>query len=555
MKLRVLAGACAILLSLAAPAAAKSYSADHFDSTVRVQPDGSLDVTETVVFRFIEGTFTEVFRELPLQRTDGIDVAGAEMQGQRMPFGQERGTVEVRQRNGRVRVVWRFRPVEEATRQFVLHYRVRGVVRQERDADVLVWRALPSEHRYPIAASAIRFELPVAPLTEPGITLRKTKFHQVSFRGTVAEVAGQRIDRNGGIDVGFRFPPRTVAAIAPAWQQRTARIDGGAPKWIAAALLLFAAGVVLLIMWRQSYDAPPPLAAAAPAGVPQPPDLQSPAIAGVLAANGRPALEHAMAAMFAMADRGELLIEEEPKALFGSRSFQVTRRGRGEGLRPHEEQILEVMFGDRGGTDEAVSLTKARSRLTRRWKRISASIEQELAAAGLLDEGRKALRRRYTAAGVAFVALAALAVAPALPFMERFGPWPLLVAAALAAIGLTSLVFSATITPLSNEGVRRAHQWRGYRKHLRNVAGGRETAAGAAMPRLLPYAVALGLASAWAKFMKTQPHITPAWFRAMTAGDSAAFVAFVAHGGAGATSGAGGGAGGGAAGGGASGAG
>ena len=554
MRLRALVGVGVILLSIVTPAAAKSYSADRFDAVIRVQPDGSLDVTETVVFSFTEGTFSEVYRELPARRTDGIEVVRAEMQGRRMPFGSEPGTVEIRQRNGRVRVLWRFRPTEGAAREFVLHYRVRGAVRHESDADVLVWRALPTEHRYAIASSAVRFELPVAPLGEPGVTLRKTKFHQVSFRGTVAEVAGQRIGSNGGIDVSFRFPPRSVAPIAPLWQQRVARIDADAPKWMAGAVLLFALGLVLLIMWRQAYDAPPAAASASRGGVPHPPDQQAPAVVGVLAANGRPALEHAMAAMFALADRGELLIEEEPKARFGSRNFHVTRRGRGEGLLPHEQQILEVMFHHRAGVDQRVSLAQARGRLTRRWRKISAAILGELAAAGLLDSGRRALRRRYTAAGVAFLVLATLAVVPAMPFIDRLGPWPLLIAAALAASAVASFIFAATITPLSNDGVRRAEQWREFRKHLRDVAGGKGVAPGVPMARLLPYAVALGLASAWAKFMKTQAHIAPPWFRAMSAGDATAFVAFVAHGGAGATSGAGGGAGGGGAGGGASGA-
>jgi len=41
----------AVLLSVA-PAAGKSYLADRFDSIVRVQQDGTLDVTETIVFHF-----------------------------------------------------------------------------------------------------------------------------------------------------------------------------------------------------------------------------------------------------------------------------------------------------------------------------------------------------------------------------------------------------------------------------------------------------------------------------------------------------------------------
>ena len=79
------------------------------------------------------------------------------------------------------------------------------------------------------------------------------------------------------------------------------------------------------------------------------------------------------------------------------------------------------------------------------------------------------------------------------------------------------------------------------------------------LSNVLPIAIALGLAASWAKFLKTQGLPAPAWFRALpSGGDNAAFVAFIAHGGAsaqgGAHSAAGGGAGA-AAGGGASGAG
>ena len=113
--------------------------------------------------RFESGTFREVFREIPARRTDGIEVMRAEMQGVPLPFGTEAGTVEVRQRNGRVRVVWRFRPVEEVTRTFVLNYRVKGVLRQEGGADLLVWRGTPGEHVHD-RTSTLRFELPGSPL-------------------------------------------------------------------------------------------------------------------------------------------------------------------------------------------------------------------------------------------------------------------------------------------------------------------------------------------------------------------------------------------------------
>ena len=549
--------ACLFGVAFAQPAAAKSYSADRFDSVVRVLADGSLDVTETVVFRFIDGTFKEVFREVPGRRTDEVEIVRAEMDGQTMPFGDELGTVSVRQNNGRTRVLWRFRPIEQVTRTFVLNYRVRGAVRHEGDADVLVWRTTPSEHAYGIESSTTRFELPVQPLRAPGVTTRKTGPHHVSTNGNVVEISTGQIAKNGWVDAGFRFPARSVASVAPRWQQRAAEMDASAPKWVAAAALVFAAGLILLLAWRQAYDAPPPEPISTGMEFQQPPDDLNPGLSGALSANGGAALEHAMASIFALADRGVLGIEEEPRRMLGSRNFEITRRTATGPLLPHQERIVEVMFRERSGSSEKVSLAKARHRLTSRWSKVAKAFQEELGAAGFLDEARWGLRRRYRLAAVVFMVSAAIAGVPVIPLIGRLGPWPLLIPAALLALGLASLIVGSTIVVLSNEGVRRARQWRAYKTYLRMVAGGKKPAGGGSLGRALPYAVALGLASAWAKFLKTQPQLAPSWFRALPTSttDSAAFVAFVAHGGAGASSGAHGGAGGGAAGGGGSGAG
>ena len=58
----------------------------------------------------------------------------------------------------------------------------------------------------------------------------------------------------------------------------------------------------------------------------QPPDTVSAGLSGVLAANGRAALEHAMASIFSLAERGVLAIEEEPRRMLGTRHFEITRR-------------------------------------------------------------------------------------------------------------------------------------------------------------------------------------------------------------------------------------
>ena len=538
---------CACILFVAAssaPAAAKSYSADRFDATVRVLPDGTLDVTETVVFRFEDGTFREVFREIPVRRTDGIEIVRAEMQGEPLPFGTDAGTVEVRQRDGRVRIVWRFRPIDQATRSFSVAYRVRGAVREEGGADVLVWRGTPGGHGYTIGTSTIRFELPVTPIAPPKVSTRRTATFEVSRPANAVEVRASRIGRNGWVDTELHLPARSVLAAPPAWQQRATRIHAQSVNWIAGAATVIGAGLVLLIAWRQGYDRPPHQETARVVSAHAPDDL-GPTLGGVVASNGRTTLEHAMAALFAVADRGEIDIQEKPRGMLGQRDFELTRRAARTTIAPYEQRVLDLAFGGASAPGGTVSLSRARTRITRGFRKVSADVTQALFAAGLLDPARIALRRRYQAAGIVMLVLALLGLIPAIILIDGHGPWTLLIPAALLVLAFTALIFSVTITPLSNDGFRRGHRWRAYKEHLSRIARGREQAAGASLPGVLPIAIALGLAGTWARFLKTQRLAAPSWFHALsTDSDNAAFVAFIAHGGASAHDGAHGGAGG-----------
>jgi len=105
-------------------------------------------------------------------------------------------------------------------------------------------------------------------------------------------------------------------------------------------------------------------------------------------------------------------------------------------------------------------------------------------------------------------------------------------------VAICAFIFGAATTPLSNDGVRRAARWREYRRHLTAVAQGKQSPAGHAISTLLPFAVALGLADAWSKFLKRQGHTVPKWFHALPASDGhSAFPAFIATGGAGVAAG------------------
>ena len=523
-----------ILAGAGAVVQAKSYSADRFDTRIEVLRGGSIRVTETVVLRFDDGSFTQFYRVIPTRNTDGITVESAALDGTVLPPGAGAGQVEISGRD-RIRVTWRFAPVGHASHRFDLTYLVRGAVRQEADADVLAWRSLPTEHQYAIRGSVIDLLLPAAPVRAPSAALHRVADSIVTMDGSRARIAVTDIRSNGWVEAWVRLPRGTVLDAPPVWQQRAIAARALAPNWAFAAGLVLVAGLGALLAARHGYEPPEDTWIAVTSGS-NPPDSLPPAMAGPLVSNGSIRLEHVMAAVFAMAERGELAIEERPRSL-GHRNFALARTASSATLEPYEQAALTIAFGGNEPESPSVDLQTARRRLTRQFRRFSLPLTAAMLAAGLFDERRGNLRRRFRAIGAVALVLAAITPIPVLAFRDRFGAWPFLVSAALVIVGITALGFYAAHTPLSNEGVRRARQWRAFREYLREVARDREPSpADSDARRLLPFAVALGVAAPWSAYLKRHRPAAPPWFRAITGGrqDSGAFAALVAHGGAGA---------------------
>ena len=238
-----------------------------------------------------------------------------------------------------------------------------------------------------------------------------------------------------------------------------------------------------------------------------------------------------MAALFALADRGEVAITEGPRAL-GQRTFAVARMRTGRPLAVHEQGAVDIIFADRDGPD-LVSLSKARSRLARRLRKFSTAVEAEMTGADLMDEGRRTVRRRYMRVGIVAMLGGSLVAVPLALFVDQYQGWPMLIPGALVMVSVAALICAAAHSVLSNDGVRRARQWRGFQKYLTEVARDRAHSPSDGAARLLPLAVAVGLAPAWSKYLKHHHAHVPAWFRANATSDSGeAFAALVATGGA-----------------------
>jgi uncharacterized membrane protein YgcG len=541
------------LLTAGATAEAKTYSAERYDSRIRVLADGSLEIVETVVFRFEDGSFTYVYREIPTRRTDAIEIVSADMDGRRLPFGTDAGEVEVRRR-APVHVRWHFAPRSGTSHTFVLTYIVRGVVRKSAGGDVLEWVALPTKHDYRIDSSEVVLESSVPFNSAPLVESRRVDNSSVEPGRERVQVLGRGIRKDGWIKARLQWTDSSVIAAAPAWQQRQLAATALGPRWMTAALAIFGTGLILFFGLRQGYDSPPRSIGASSQGADSPPDDLRPALAGAVASNGRVHMQHAMSTLFLLADRGAVSITEEPKR-WGHRQFMLHRGGTGAASAPEEQVLLSAAFHQKKRDVETVTLDKARTSVASQMRGFRKAVQAELRNQGLWSDDRAAVRSRYLTVSFVLLFLALAGVIPAIVLSDRFEGWALLPAAAVGTLSIIGFIIYGALTPLSNEGVKRSEAWLSYQKHLKNVAREKAQLVRESPSRLLPFAVALGLAGAWSKFFKHHPGDLPPWFRTIDQ-DHRAFPAFIAAGGAGEGGGAGGGVGaGGAAGGGGSGAG
>jgi hypothetical protein len=542
----VLVGLLGLLPAAAAAQGSGRYNAQRFDVVATPSRGGDLAVTETIVFAFQSGTFRRVWRELPTSRTDGIDIVEGRMDGRVLPRGSEPLGLEVSGRS-RVKVQWNFAPVGPSLHTFELRYVAHGVVSRQPDADVLRWRALPSEHRYTIDASRIVFaarDATPSPIESSGVAAAAVVPDPA---GIAIEASGIRT--NGSIVAELRYPAGEMIASAPAWQQRDERAAALGPRWLEAAAGLFAVALVLVFGARRGYSAPP-AGQSDQEATSAPPEPLPAAVASVLAAKGQTSGFQAMATLVDLADRGVLTVRELPKS-FGPRQYELSQVRGTHDLDEHEATALAIAFAGEG---DDVTLRKARGRIARSGRRFVAALNQDLDRRGLIDPVRKALRNRMGLTSIAVLIASGVLCIPAATLVPRFQGWPFLLPLAVFVAGLIGIIVAASTSPLSDRGALEASRWLGFKRHLKMLANARDGGGGFTIEsRWIVYAMAVGLASQWSRYLKAHPGAAPSWFMAAQDDRGGAFAAFV--GSQGAASGHGSGGGSGAAGGGGSGAG
>ena len=144
-------------------AAEKSIVWDRFDVDIAVNPDGTFDVAEHQAIRFVDGTFTFGYRNIPKRNFSQLTNWAVTDAG---------GNTYTRQTAARSHTPlwWTTRatstwcagtfPSTDQPETYTLNYNVHDGLRYYPDGDQLWWKAVYGDREFPVLASRVRVLIP-----------------------------------------------------------------------------------------------------------------------------------------------------------------------------------------------------------------------------------------------------------------------------------------------------------------------------------------------------------------------------------------------------------
>jgi uncharacterized membrane protein YgcG len=487
-------------------AVAGSAAADErivsYDSTIRIEADGMLEVTEQITVR-AEGERINrgIYRDFPTRYQDrygnrvvvDFQMLGVERNGAEEPWFTERRRNGVRINTGDDTAIER-----PAVHRYTLRYRTSRQIGFFADHDELYWNAIGTGWAFPIDAGSVEVTLPqpvpVAALAAEGYTGPQGAKGQAYAATLPAPGRAQwrltaPLAPGEGLTIVLSFPKGVLAE--PTTGQRWV--------WFFSdnrALLLALAGLAILLIgcflrWHRVGRDPP-------AGVIipryEPPAGHSPAALRFMRRTSYDTRCFS-AGVLALGVAGRLRIDHDA-AKEAEQPWTLTRTGDAGPILPEDEAaLLDGLFagGERLLLDhtQAETLRKAQS-----------------AQQGVLERTfHPAYFARHLGSTVtAFVFALAVTIAALVLARNGGGGMPLVLATGLAMI-VVAIVFGFLVQAPTVQGRRLLDEIEGFRRYLgvaeRTELGGLrgpEPAIDAAhYERLLPYAVALDVEEAWTR--------------------------------------------------------
>lgn len=519
----------ALLLTLApsSHAQTKSFNWNDWNIDIVMQPDGSLDVTETQTLNFLGEPFSFGFRSIPTGRqgnNDGITNV-AVREGDliyRESSSNEPGTFEVIDQGDETRINWYFEPaLGEHT--YTFSYRVNGAVRtgngEEGSGDQIFWTVLPSDHPAMVDNSRTTITLPegVSPQRyfDTNEHLVAAYLNDIQTDEVLVEVSDDErvitftserpIMTGEKLDVRVQIPHGLLPTPTPGWQAAEQRDDAVGLAVLALSLLLMVIGPMGVVLLWYTRGRDPQLGIVVPDYITEPPDDMPPAMAGSLI-DEKVDMQDILSTLIDLAHRGYVVMEEEEK-----RNYNFTRTYKPvDDLRKYERSFLNGVF--RG--EETRSLNSLQYKFAGKIPGLREEIIDELVQGGYLPSKPQSVRNKYIALAVFVLFLGIVSLFFLGVFLGSNAGLVCFPVFAIIATAIALFIVARHMPRKTAKGAESAAKWDAFRTYLRNIKAYTDIENSSDIfDKYLSYAVAFGLERSFINtFSQSSATAIPPWY-------------------------------------------
>ena len=512
-----------LLSAVVAPSSAfaqtNRFHMDEYNADITINQDGSLDVTETLVYVYDQGSFRRGLREIPLGRVDSITnvrleevTNGAVDPYRETSFNEDDeadfgvpGTFGTKKEGNDIRIRWVYDRTSNSSRTFRLSYRVNGGIRVYDDRYEIDWYAIPPDWDSSINSSAVRVTLP-AGIESEGLTIASSPPSAESRSGNA--VTWTTTNTSNGFEVGVQLPRTALQSGVPGWQNFEENVK---PLLNVGLLLASVLILVLGILWnmRRWYKAGRDKQVKLLSDyITEPPSDLPPGLVGTLLDESAD-VRDVIATVVDMGRKGNLTIREsEQGGLFSSKDFEYTQTGNKVQYQ-FEEMVMHSFFKH----GNPVNLSNLKNTFYSDLPPIYNQMYQSLVGLKYFPENPQGVRTRNRVLGI-FLLIAGGALAfVGITFADVFTPFLAVPGVALGIVGMVTLGMAGIMPRKTDMGSEQAEKWRAFSRYLQQMQKYTNVQAAAdKFQQYLPYAVALGVERELTHQFNSVPSAMPTYY-------------------------------------------
>ena len=509
----------ALLALAASPASAqhREQQLKKFVSDIVVTPDGDVDVTENITFRFIGGPWHGIYRKIPIEYSgpNGMNFT-LFLDVKRVSDGNGQPLRYESSRERQYRKLKIFIPnADNSTHTISIEYAVSDALRFFDEHDEFYWNVTGDEWDVPIESAAAHI---VFPSNVTGLRANAyTGAYHSKGREAVAEIVGTGVDVATTSPLGIHEGLTVAVAVDKGVFKEP---SGLAIAWrflrsnwpLAIPILAFF--LMLRLWWLRGRDPRlRPIAAQY-----EPPDQLSPGEVGTLIDNSVD-MRDITASIVDLAVRGFMVIEQQTKdhllGLTHSKEYLFhLKKPQAEWgiLKTHEQQLLAGLFST-GNAGDTVSLADLQNHFYKNIPSIKDQIFASLVGKGYYAKRPDSVRSNYIVFG--FIAgFILIAGGNWLAQHSGMASLPFVIAGILTGIVICG--FGWFMPARTQTGARALEGILGFEDFLAHVEAdrfNRTIKTPEMFEKFLPFAMALGVEKNWSKAFQgiyTQP---PQWYQ------------------------------------------